>query len=142
MSGETEKQVSGWTVDTMHQHLIGIMDERDTRYQQRFDAQQLGLTDALKAAEKAVVKAEVATDKRFEGVNEFRETLSDQANTFMTRHEYSAAHDALVEKVEAIAKIQDNAVGHSQGLTAGWGYLVAAVGLAVAIVTVIIATRP
>jgi hypothetical protein len=45
---------------------------------------------ALDAAEKAVLKAEQASEKRFEGVNEFRQTLTDQATTFITRKEVEA----------------------------------------------------
>jgi|ERR1051326_2162380 hypothetical protein len=40
---------------------------------------------ALTSAEKAITKAETATEKRFEAVNEFRQTLSDQAATFATK---------------------------------------------------------
>jgi hypothetical protein len=45
---------------------------------------------ALVSAEKAVGKAEVATEKRFESVNEFRAQLSDQAAHFSTRDELVA----------------------------------------------------
>lgn len=40
---------------------------------------------ALAAAEKAVLKAERAAELRFEGVNEFRQTLNDQALTFASK---------------------------------------------------------
>ena len=42
---------------------------------------------ALQAAEKAVTKAELAAEKRFESVNEFRNQLKDQTGTFITRNE-------------------------------------------------------
>jgi hypothetical protein len=56
---------------------------------------------ALASAEKAVAKAETASERRFEGVNEFRRTLSDQSATFLPRTEYDAAHTALVDRVNA-----------------------------------------
>jgi hypothetical protein len=58
---------------------------------------------ALSSADKAVIKAETATEKRFEGVNEFRQTLSDQASTFMPREEYNARHEALVSDMKKLA---------------------------------------
>lgn len=59
---------------------------------------------ALASSEKAIMKAETAADKRFDSVNEFRATLTDQASRFVTR-------DGM------------------------WGYLVGAVGIIAAIVT-------
>jgi len=102
MSGETEQQVSGWTVDTLRSHLLAKFDEKDLRDEQRFQAQQDAIQQALDAAEKAVAKAETATEKRFDSVNEFREQLSDQAVTFMPRKEAQVLIDAQNEKVGSL----------------------------------------
>jgi predicted transcriptional regulator len=104
MSGETEQQVSGWTVDTLNEHLQRIIDEklaaqdvliteRDRRYEQRFEAQ-----------EKAIQKAETATEKRFESVNEFRSVLSDQTRSFLPREEYNRAHTDLASRLDEATK--------------------------------------
>ncbi len=85
-----------------------------TMYQQRFDAQQKAIADALVAAEKAVttallsadravVKAETAAEKRFESVNEFRSTLADQAATLIPRAEAEARFSLLGEKLAPLA---------------------------------------
>ncbi len=67
---------------------IGIrIDERDRQYSQRFDAQEKAVAAALAAAKEAVTKAEAAAEKRFDSVNEFRNTLKDQTATFLTRGE-------------------------------------------------------
>lgn len=50
---------------------------------------------ALDAAEKAILKAEIASEKRFESVNEFRETLSDQQRSLMSKE----AGDKIVENM-------------------------------------------
>jgi PBP1b-binding outer membrane lipoprotein LpoB len=55
--------------------------------EQRFKAQEQAVAFALQAAEKAVTKAELAAEKRFESVNEFRNQLKDQTGTFITRNE-------------------------------------------------------
>lgn len=76
-----------------------------------FDAQQLAMKTAFDAADKAVqaalqaakeatVKAEMAADKRFDAVNEFREQQADIIARFLLRAEYDASHKALVEKTD------------------------------------------
>lgn len=69
-------------------------------------AQERAVAAALAAAEKAVLKAEAAADRRFEGVNEFRQTLTDQAATFATR-----------EKVDALEARMNRSEGARTGVT-------------------------
>ena len=59
---------------------------------------------ALLAADQAIHKAEIATDKRFDSVNEFRKTLSDQNSQFLRVDTYNTAHSSLMEKNEVIAQ--------------------------------------
>lgn len=133
---------SGWTVDILREHLERVLAERDLRYQQRFDAQSKALEAALLAAEKAVqtaliaaekavTKAEIATEKRLEGMNEFRGALADQAKDLVTRVEL----DAVVERMRELAARVDKTEGRSTGLSAGWGYLIAAAAVIIAIVS-------
>lgn len=70
-----------------------ILRERDAK-----------LVDKFESLATAINKAETATEKRFEGVNEFRATLSDQQKTFLTATEYKSAHQNLVDLVNASAK--------------------------------------
>lgn len=104
---------------------------------------------ALISAEKAVTKAEAAADKRFESVNEFRAQLADQAATFISRTESDAKREALTEKLDSQAKHVnefeaqvvsrlDLMQGKSTGVNASWGYLVGAVGLAGAVVALVL----
>lgn len=69
--------------------LDGKLEEINLRYQQRFEAQQI-----------AILKSETATEKRLEGVNEFRQTLSDQTINLMTRVEAMALINSLTEKID------------------------------------------
>lgn len=146
MSGETEQDVSGWTIDTLHVMLMKVMDERDRRHEQRFDAQ-----------EKAVLKAETATEKRFEGVNEFRQALADQTRESPTRIEVDAQYKSLSDQISNAQKsLEDKAAsnsarisalegdmkalsGQSRGVQQQWGYIFAAVGAITAIAAVVIA---
>jgi hypothetical protein len=62
----------------------------------------------------AIIKVEQTTEKRFESVNEFRKTLSDQASNFATRERVDNINDRLTT-IE----------GKSSGFSSGWAILVA-----------------
>ncbi len=81
-----------------------IIVERDRLYQAQFLALEKQTILALSASDKAVTKAEMAAEKRFEGINEFRKTLSDQAAHFMPRLECIAKLDAFSVKLEDLKK--------------------------------------
>ena len=100
MGGETEAEVSGWTVDTarleLHHRIDNLEAKLDERYATQtkavdaaFIAQQTAMQVALTAAEKAVEaalasaekavgKAEMANEKRFEAANEWRGQSADR----------------------------------------------------------------
>lgn len=139
---------SGWTIDTLREHFLALIAEKDKRDQQRYEAQTDAINAALLAAEKAVTKAEAANQRRFEGVNEFRQTLSDQAATFLSRAEFEAQRRADDTQRKAddlrmrdLAARVDKTEGKSAGLNAGWGYLIGAIGLFAAIVAVVVALQ-
>ncbi len=100
--------------------LERMLDEREERTKERFAAMDKSVSNALSAADKAVTKAELATERRFEGVNEFRETLRDQAATLMPRVEYEANHRALSANVavvgERLNRIESTQFGKREGL--------------------------
>ena len=127
--------------------LREVLDERDERYKQRALSQDKAVSAALETSEKAIIKAESATERRFEGVNEFRQTLADQAATLMPRAEYNAQHAALEEKVAAIdVRLQQfqQAIlaiqAHGGGLKEAWGYIVAG-SSALAAIAIYLITR-
>ncbi len=84
--------------------VITVADERDRRYEDRFKATDEKTSLALAGSEKAVTKAEAATEKRFDAVNEFRGTLSDQAASLLPRAEANANFRAYDEKIEEMKK--------------------------------------
>lgn len=123
-------------------HLRELMDERDRRYQERFDASTRAVDAAFASAKEAVAKAELSAERRFESVNEFRAQLGDQASTFLTRREYEAKHEALEAQVNSLIKVIERSKGRGAGIGAMYGWIIAAVGALVGIMTVvIIATR-
>jgi hypothetical protein len=119
--------------------LRQVLDERDTRYTQRANSQDSAVKNALETSEKAIIKAESATERRFEGVNEFRQTLADQAATLMPRAEYTVQHKALGDKVTVLENrmglIQQEISGilaRGGGMKEAWGYLAAVGGMVIA----------
>jgi Fe2+ transport system protein B len=68
-----------------------------------FKAAEQAVAVALSNAEKATQKAETAAERRFESVNEFRQSLSDQTQTFLPRQEYSVQHNSMAEQIQALA---------------------------------------
>lgn len=112
MSGETEADVSGWTVDTLHRHveveIARAREQAETRIAAVEKAAEIAqheadkrLTAAMDAAEKAVLKAESASEKRFDSVNEFRAQLADQTARFMPRSEVAALIESLGDKLSS-----------------------------------------
>lgn len=98
-------------------HIEALLAEMDRRYQQQFDA-----------AEKAVVKAEVAMEKRFDALNEFRLAYQDLIANKMSRAEAEQRLNALAEKI-------DDLKGSSRaGAASLWAWLVGAAGLAATVI--------
>lgn len=77
------------------------------------------VANALQASKEAVLKAEDAANKRFDSVNEFRQTLTDQAQSFMSKAEADARLKAVEEDISKISS-------RSEGANNLWIILVAA----------------
>ncbi len=129
----------GWTLDTLERHLTvrvdaleksfkTISDEREDRNKERFTAMKTAVDAALASSDRAVTKAEIATEKRFEGVNEFRSALSDQSSNLLPRIEYSVQYQGLIDRLSAsdkritelqtfISQIEARGAGKSQGIS-------------------------
>lgn len=144
MPGETRESLSGWTTDTLHVWVRTVMDERDRRYEQRFAAQEKATEVAVAGAREAGIKAENAIEKRLENTNEWRDAMNDRDRNLLPRQEYDRAHIDLEKRLEEYKKAMDERLsritehqkqneGRALGLNAGWGYLVGALGVALAL---------
>lgn len=123
MSGETERNISGWTTDTLREHVLALINSNDKRYQQRFDAQ------------------EAANKYAQEKANEFRQSLNDIGSRQMPRTEAEALAKTNSEKIDQLQARMDRNEGRGGGFAAGWGYLVGAVGLIAVLIAIFIAVR-
>lgn len=149
MTGGTD----GWTIETLRAHLEALARETDHRYEDRFQAQEKAVVAALASAKEAVAKAEIASEKRLDLLNEFRGQLGDQATTFMPRIEAEQRMAAFAEKfadsdrrhsdrLSALESRQDRNEGRSKGLDASWGYLIGAVMLVGAVIAIVVVFVP
>lgn len=121
----------GWTLDTLEEFLSSKIVALDKFFTAEFRSSKEAVQSALlavekqsnaamTAAEKAIMKSDAATEKRFDSVNEFRQTLSDQAADFLSRKEYEANHKSLEEKfigaMDRIAKIETQKETKTEGM--------------------------
>jgi hypothetical protein len=123
---------------SLREYIEAVLAERQRAIDAAFAAQKSAIDAALTAAERAVAKAETANEKRFESVNEFRATLKDQQASFITRSEAMTQLDAMREKLNGLVLNQGESKGKGLGLQAGWGYLLAAVGLVSTIIAIVL----
>ncbi len=91
--------MSEWTVETLKEHFEALIEEINKRYEQRF-----------LSSENAIEKRDAATEKRFESVNEFRQTLADITSKGIPRVEFENTHKALSEKLEQAVKTLESEI--------------------------------
>ena len=65
-----------------------------------------------------------SNERRFESVNEFRSQQRDIIAGFLTRAEYQAAHQSLVEKIDDLSARMDRQTGGNSATYRfiGWGF--------------------
>jgi hypothetical protein len=156
MADQHQRPNGGWTPDLLHHLMERLLRDLEARLNQRFEdtdrfitaqfngskeavttaflAQKEAVNAALAAAERAVGKAEMATEKRLEGMNEFRNTLSDQAALLMPRKEAEERIASLVERVQRIETLQARQTGGKEQALSGNQAAMWATGILVAIV--------
>lgn len=115
-----------------HTNLRDLSDERVIMAKEALDA-------ALASAEKAVLKAENSTNRRFDAVSEFQNALSNQTINLLSRTEYDAAHAALVARTLEITSRLDRYEGRSGGVSASWAFAAAAIGILTSVIAVSVA---
>lgn len=91
--------------------------------------------DAIK---EAVAKAEAASDRRFDGVNEFRAQLADQTRTLIPRIEAENKFSSIEEKLNDVTTRINAREDRGRGMGEIWGYIVGAVGAAALILSLVL----
>jgi len=104
----------GWTFDTLYIHVMEISK-----------AAKEGVNAAMASAEKAILKAETATEKRFDSVNEFRQAMRDQQENFANKSETNLRLEELGKRLDRVTSGMEISTGRSSGLVmaailSGW----------------------
>jgi hypothetical protein len=115
--------------------LHTLIDANDKNYNQRFDNNTEATKAALAAADRATSKAEAAAEKRFEGVNEFRGQLSDQARTLMPRQEVEIVNKGISDRLDKLEEKVISGEGRGIGVGQGIAYIVGILGLTFGIIS-------
>lgn len=143
-----------WTAEKLATHMAMRLDELDKRVNHRIEslkeyfdslraADQAAIAAALSAADgkaaaateaakEAVMKAEAASEKRFEGVNEFRGTLSDQQRTLMPRSEAELRFSTQDSRLGTLEKVLAERGGERRGSKEMWVLIAGVAALAIA----------
>lgn len=108
----------------MEGEKIGLKEYFDMR----FENAEKGVNAALAAAKEAVIKAENATEKRFEGVNEFRNTLADQQRTLIPRAEAELIIKGISDRLKVVEDLRIEKTGESGGAKNLWVVIVSVIG--------------
>lgn len=110
----TSQTKSGWTIETLKEY-----------YDERFDALQLAIT-----------KAEASSAEKFANTNEWRNSYDDLTRTYMPRAESEAKFTALSARVDVLSESVKKIENVKQGGNIVWAYLISAVSLIAAIVSI------
>ena len=68
----------------------------------------------------AIDKAEQQLNKRLEGMNEFRDTLKDQASKLATKDEMMALIGALDKRIQSVERVQSSGEGRTSASAIWW----------------------
>lgn len=110
-----------------------LMDERDERYKQRSEFQDEAVNTAMAASKEAILKAEAATDKRLESLNEIKAMSLDQASTFARKTEVNLITDALGKRLDGVEDGMNRRVSTGAGMEKAWGYVIGVLGVLTAL---------
>jgi hypothetical protein len=144
-----------WTIESLKEYFEMRFDNLESALDARFIAQEKALEIATDAAtkrldarfvaqEKAITVATESSDKRLESMNEFRNSLKDQAGTFITKTDQEGLISVINEKFdrinESIKSIQISDAVLAGKATQGQmiiAYIISIIGILFGIVNII-----
>lgn len=88
----------------------------------------------FQSLEKAVRLAARQMEKRLDSMNEFREQLKDQSNTFLPRDSFEAKHELIQKQVDELRMIQAEVRGKASQMSVSVAYIGIGISFLVAII--------
>lgn len=99
--GETGKEPSGWSIDTLRSHIEQMFVEQDKRYEQRFVAQENAVEKALESIGKATDKSERDIERWRAASNEWRNAMDDREAKFVQYETFDARTKGMTDQYQA-----------------------------------------
>lgn len=112
--------------------LKELLNERDHRYEERSIAQDRAVGVAMDSSKAAITKAEMATEKRLEGLNELRSMAEDQSRNFARNDEMKLVHTGFDKRIDELTSLVRQQMAHGGGIKDAIGYVAGAAGLLIA----------
>jgi len=95
------------SIRALNEAMIAAQSARSELLEEKFEGRDKALVAALAAADKAVEKSNLATEKRFDGVNELLAQQTSAITALIPRAEAEVRITSLAEKVDAMQRIVD-----------------------------------
>lgn len=122
---------------TLKEYINDKLNNLEKAVDSRFDSITLSVNTALASADKATSKAETASEKRFDAVNEFRATLADQQRNLMPRGEVEILIKAINEKIDNLNLTTISRQGRDLGQKEGWTQIALIAGVISTVVIIL-----
>ena len=91
----------------------------------------------IAALEKATEVASGAMDRRLDGMNEFRDTLRDQASRFVTREELDIKIGVVVEAISELKMYKAQMEGRASVSSVYVSYAIALLGIVLSVISLL-----
>ncbi len=113
MPPESRTQEIQREVVSLREHFEELRRGDLAQMDRRFAEQEKAVVAALASADKAVSKAELASEKRQDAGNEIRQAMIDQQTSFVTKIEVSG----LERRIAVLEDFISRSAGRSTGIT-------------------------
>lgn len=130
-------EVNGWDHSTLKIYFERIIADLEKRVDARFMDRDKAIDIANEARDRALSVATNANERRLEGLNELRSMANEQAAKFVTRIEYEAKQQNLIERVETLQTTVTANIGRTSGSSMLWASILAVIGTVALVADVI-----
>lgn len=104
------------------ENTVSLKEHLEVLVRERFELLKIMIKLKTESIERATDLAKKEVDLRLEGMNEFRDTLKDQASRFITRDEYNALLEKYGGEIKSLRDSRSSAEGKDtqKSTIVGW----------------------
>ena len=96
------------------------------------------ITEKFNALEKSTESARVSMEKRLDGMNEFRDTLKDQAAKFVTRDDLTIRLDSIGLDIQGLRESRAELAGKASQSSVIGAYVITIISILLSIISLVI----